>query len=332
MVRIGLLGAGGMGRQLAQVAQELPDCRVTYVCDPNEDAATQAGQALEAAVSESAADLLGREDVDAVIIAAPNHLHAELAIAAAHAGKHIFCEKPMALRVAEAQAMIAAAEAGGVKLMIGQVLRYVWPFVWMREFLAEGSLGAPFAVQITRIGGPWGGEHSQDWRLRGAQCGGPLYEIGAHEIDFLRCLLGEATSVYARFGHFLPSATDYEDLTSVIIDFAGGQTAQLLEGHASHMSLYDGKIFGAEGTLIFRGWGEDLAYQRRGEAEPVRVDRAQFAGQYEEGVHREVREFVEAIRDDTAPPIPGIEGLRNVEIAEAAALSAQRGTPVALPL
>lgn len=329
---LALIGAGGMGQRLAQTASTLPSCEVAFVCEPDEQRACEVAHALEAEISWPVEELLAHDDLDGVIIAAPNHLHAQLSIAAGEAGKHIFCEKPMALSVADAQRMIEAAEANGVKLMIGQVLRYILPFVWIREFITEGNLGEPFGMQVTRIGGPWRSSEEVPWRLRRDQCGGPLFEIGAHEIDFIRCLLGQATSVYARLGHFLPSEFDYEDFAQVIINFDDGKVAHLLEGHASHMAIYEGKIFCTAGTVAFSNWGDYLAYQRPDDAEPVIVNRGELTDKYEEAFHRELREFVEAIRNDTAPPIPGLEGLRNVEIAQAGRLSEERGEPVSLPL
>ncbi len=329
---LALVGAGPMGERLAQTASTLANCEVGFVCEPDEQRAREVAQALEAEISWPVEELLAHDDLDGVIIAAPNHLHAKLTIAAAEAGKHIFCEKPMALSGADAQRMIEAAEASGVKLMIGQVLRYILPCVWIREFIAEGNLGEPFGMQVTRIGGPWTDAYPQHWRRRADQCGGPLFEIGAHEIDFIRCILGQATSVYARLGHFLPSDVDYEDFAQVIINFDNDKTAHLLEGQSSHMAINEGKIFCTAGTIAFANRGQYLAYQRPDDPEPVIVDRNDLTDKYEDAFRRELREFVEAARNDTEPPIPGVEGLRNVEIAQAARMSEERGEPVSLPL
>ncbi len=332
LLTVGLIGAGPMGRHLAQVTHKLPNCKVGFVCDPDQQHARETAQELDAEITASLEELLGHDGLDAVIIASPNYLHAQQTVAAAQAGKHIFCEKPMALNVADVRQMIEAASLNGVKLMIGQVLRYIVPFVWIIEFIAAGNLGKPFGMQVTRIGGPWGGSYGQSWRIRRNECGGPLLEIGAHEIDFIRCILGEATSVFARLEQFLPTDIDYEDFASVMISFQNGHVAQLLEGHSSYTGIYDGRIFCTEGTLMFDRSRGDLAYQRKGDDEPTIVAPADFEGKYENPQQRELREFFEAIRTDTDPTIPGIEGLRNVEIAEAARLSHERGEPVSLPL
>ncbi len=331
-LRLGMIGAGGMARSLATAAAELDDCKVVCVQDPLSDPAQQLAAELGADSCQQLEELLSRSDVDAVVVAAPNYLHKELTVAAAGAGKHIFCEKPMALSAADAQQMIAAAREAGVKLMIGQVLRYVPPFAWIKDFIDADNLGEPFAMQTTRISGPWHGHYAQSWRMQREKCGGPLFEISAHEIDYMRQLLGEARSVYAHLGQFTYFEVDYEDLAYVMVNFEDNKVGCLLAGFASHMGAYDGKILCTDGTLFFTDFGGGVSYQRRGEEEPTTLTGDEVGEGYEPGVRREMREFVEAVLNDTEPTIPGEEGLRNTEIAEAAHISGEQGQPVSLPL
>ena len=116
-----------------------------------------------------------------------------------------------------------------------------------------------------------------------------------------------------------------------MINFEDDKVGCLLAGHASFMGIYDGKIFCTEGTLFFGGFGE-LSYQRAGEEQPTVVTAEQAAEGYEPGVRREIREFAEAVLNDTQPTIPGEEGLRNIEVAQAAHLSWEQRQEVALPL
>lgn len=331
-LRVGLIGAGGMGRSLAETAAGLDNCTIAFLYEPVREQAEQAAVTLCAEACPSLEDLLARDDLDAVIVAAPNHLHAELTIAAAMAGKHVFCEKPMALNVADARQMIAAAQANKVKLMVGQVLRYMAPFAWMDDFIAAGEMGEPVGMQITRIAGPWRGVHRQPWRMAKEKCGGPLFEIAQHEIDFMRQILGEATSVYARLERFVNDEIDYEDYASVMISFEQNRIGYLLQGHASYLGLHDGQIFCTEGTISFDCGRGEVIYQRKADEESTALTQADIAQDYEPALQRELREFVEAVLNDTEPPIPGTEGLRNVEVAEAAHLSQQQGQPVQLPL
>ena len=113
----------------------------------------------------------------------------------------------MALSAADAAEMVRAARQADVKLMVGQVLRYLPPFVWIIEQIRAGNWGEPFAAQVVRIGGGWKGTvWAQPWRFSADQVGGPLFEVSVHEIDFLRQAMGgEVERVYAITGRFRPA-------------------------------------------------------------------------------------------------------------------------------
>ncbi len=335
-LHVGLIGAGNMGASLAGGFAPLDNARVSAIADPAEGAAARLAEELADDGSIQAytdvKEMLARDDISAVVVAVPNFLHAEVVRQAARAGKHIFCEKPMALNVADARSMIEAAEQNEVKLMIGQVLRYIPPYVWMKDLCASGELGQAFAMQTTRLGGGWGGKYHAPWRMKKETCGGPLFEIAAHEIDFMRQILGEAETVYASMGNYVNPDVDYEDLAHVLINFQGGGRGCLLTGHAGFMGTYDGKIYCTEGTIFFDNKTGQVTYQRKGDEKPTTLPYADTAEGYEPGVQREVREFVEAVLNDTEVTIPGTEGLRNTEVGQAAHISAADNRVVTLPL
>ena len=330
-VRLALVGCGGMGRGLVAVLPELPEARLVAAMDTSAEAAARVAEEHGCDATTDLETILAREDVEAVIIATPNHLHASQAVAAAQAGKHVFTEKPMALSAADAAAMVQAARQAGVKLMVGQVLRYICPFVWIIENLQRGEWGEPFAGQITRIGGSWkNGRFNQTWRQSGAASGGPLFEIHVHEIDFMCQLFGTPEAVWAVNGHFLADDVDYYDTSQVLVRFAGGKPVQFFTGHSAIEGRYDAKILCTGATIYFEGFGG--VHVARPDGQTLDPDPGQLAAQYEPGVRREVREFVEAIAYDRPVTIPGEEGLRAVEVAEAAIRSAELGEVVKLPL
>jgi len=336
-LHIGLIGAGNMGASLAGGVQALQNATICAVADPAQGAAAALADKLADGESIDAhtdvAEMLERHDIEAVIVAVPNFLHAPLVKQAAQAGKHVFCERPMALNVADARSMIEAAEENAVKLMIGQVLRYIPPYVWIKDLIASGELGEPFGMQTTRLGGGWsGGRYRAPWRMKKETGGGPLFEVAAHEIDFMRQILGEAETVYASMDNYVSADVDYEDFVYVLINFRGGGRGCLRSGHSGFLSTYDGKIYCTEGTLFFDNKASQVTYQRKGDGEPPVLTYAETGEGYEPGVQREVREFVEAVLNDTAPTIPGTEGLRNTEIAQAAHISAADNRVVSLPL
>jgi len=318
-----------MGTGLITSTSDIPNCSVKCVCDLEEERASTLAEKLGCDAVTDAADLLARDDIDAVIIAVFNNVHRPMAEAAAAAGKHVFSEKPLALSTVDAQAMIDAADNAGVKLMVGQVLRYLPPWHYIKTLIDSGKLGKPIGMQTTRIGGGWGADYRAGWRLKRESCGGPLFEINAHEIDFMRQVMGEAKRVTAHANNFVVAEIDYEDLVMLLIEFEDGGFGQLLAGHCARIGSYDSKIFLTEGTIYTGPAPLGLRY-KVGDGEEITVEASELEA--EPGVKREVREFVECVLNDTEPTIPGIEGLRNVEIAQAALISADERRSVDLPL
>lgn len=333
-LQIGLIGGGNMGKALSRGVAACEDGRIAAVADPGDGVAEAAAEEIgegHVDAHTSVGEMLEREDIAAVIVAVPNYLHAEMTRRAAEAGKHVFCEKPMALNVADARAMIDACESANVKLMIGQVLRYNPPFVWILDRIRSGDLGEPFGIQVSRIGGGWGGTYRAPWRLEKETCGGPLFEISAHEIDLMRQVMGEAKTVYAAMDNYVTPECDYEDFVQMVVNFQSGGSGTLLAGHAAKMGAYDGKIFLTGGTIMFSHQQREIRWVAEG-GDPQTTTYDEAAEGYEPGVQREIREFVEAVLDDTEVTIPGGEGLRNTEIAQAAGISAASNRVVELPL
>ncbi|MBD3292785.1 MAG: hypothetical protein GF393_07650 [Armatimonadia bacterium] len=333
-LQIGLIGGGNMGKSLARGVAACEDGRIAAVADPGDGVAEAAAEEIgdgDVDAYENVGEMLEREDIPAVIVAVPNFLHADVTRRAAEAGKHVFCEKPMALNVADARSMIDACESADVKLMIGQVLRYLPPHVWVLDLIRSGDLGEPFGMQVSRIGGGWGGTYRAPWRLEKETCGGPLFEVSAHEIDLMRQVLGEAKTVYASMDNYVTPECDYEDFVHLVINFQEGGRGALLAGHSAKMGAYDGKIFLTGGTILFSHQQREIRWMAEGD-EPQTTTYEEAAEGYEQGVQRETREFIEAVLDDTEVTIPGSEGLRNTEIAQAAGISAASNRVVELPL
>ncbi len=323
-LRVGLLSCGGMARALARSLNTSGRARIAMVCDVLESAASAFGTALDVPWTTRIEDVLSDGSIRAVIVATPNHTHADVVEQAAAAGKHIFCEKPMALSVADCDRMLTATEAAGVHLCIGQVLRYLPVFEHTHRLIAEGRIGRPFAMRISRLGG-WG--ETQSWRQRRATCGGPLFEINIHELDFMRYILGEPEVVYATGSQSVVSTVDFEDTALVTVRFAGGGHAVLHSSIGSAIPDYTAVIQGSEGTLAFRN-GDSVEWKRpdgqggRLQGEALAVPDAHL---------RELSHLIDAVLDGVPPAISGRDGRAAVAMAEAAVRSIQTGAPVALP-
>jgi len=323
---IGLVGCGGMGKMLADAFHTTGEARVAAVCDPAGPARGNAAELYRARAFADHEDMLACGGVEAVVVAGPNYLHKDLTIAAARAGKHIFCEKPMALSVADCDRMIQAAESAGVKLMVGQVLRLMFPFTHFKELASEEGLGFPACVDITRLGGcPRSG-----WRARRDMSGGFLFEVSVHELDLMRHLCGEVKQVSAYGGRFVRREIDYPDVYEVNLLFRSGAVGHLHAGGASAVERYEGMVICPGGTLTFGPeWATALLY-RDDSAEPVSIEHDEAATP--EGVDREVASFVGWVLRDEPPVVTAWDGRAAVELAQAASMSIDQGKPVDLPL
>ena len=266
--------------------------------------------------------MLGDPAIGAVIIATPNFTHADLVVQAAQAGKHIFCEKPLALSVADCDRMIAAARAAGVHLCVGHVLRYLPVFDRMKAMIGEGVIGEPFAMRVSRLGG-WGEQAA--WRQRRATCGGPLFEVNAHELDYLRYVLGEPETVYATGSQTVLHSTDFEDTVFVSVRFRGGRHGLLHSSVAAALGSYTGLIQGAEGTIGFTNWPSRIDWKRfDGTGGTIREPELVAPDAHE----RELTHLVDAALDGRTPAIRGEDGRAMVAIAEAAVASMASGEAI----
>ena len=149
--RIGLIGCGGIAGTWIKAVAEHDDSRIELAYDVDAEAAERRAEEAGARALTDLDELLG-SDVDLVIICTPNTTHRELVQRAAAAGKHVMCEKPMALNLADCEQMIAACDTAGVQLAIGHTIRFFGTFLTARRLIAAGAIGAPVAGNFDRMG------------------------------------------------------------------------------------------------------------------------------------------------------------------------------------
>ncbi len=213
MIRVGLIGAGFMGRMhFSQYARMADRARVVRLCDLLEDRrrgdwsgvggnlGDGSGPRLDPGHARPVADwreVVADPEVDMVDLCVPTDLHAGMAVAALEAGKHVLCEKPMALTVAECDRMLEAAGRCRGLLMIAQCIRF-WPeYVFLREALRDGRYGAPRALQFRRQASVPTYSHGQ-WLQNPARSGGAILDLHVHDVDYAIGLLGRPRSLVAR--------------------------------------------------------------------------------------------------------------------------------------
>jgi predicted dehydrogenase len=320
-----LIGCGGMGRSEARLLPQIPEAKLVAVCDVQEEAANAFGQEMGVPAFTDAAQIFARPDIGAVMVTTPNGLHTQLVLDAAAAGKHIYCEKPMAFTVAECDRMIAAAEQAGVRLMVGQVLRLLPLFARITELFDSDLLGRPLAVQISRLG--WMGDPTARYRLSKAITGGLLYDITVHEIDLVQRLCGPAVSVYAHMDRTVLNQIDYEETAVLQLRYQSGAVASLFESIASPVGRFDGVIIAERGALSFDHRTGALNY-KVSDSKQEAVSEKVGPKDRENGYLRELRSFTEWVLYDRTPLLTAKEGRAAIAIVQAAYASADSGRPV----
>jgi predicted dehydrogenase len=199
VITLALLGGGFMGASHAASYRALGDrVRVKMVGSRRSDRAAAVAESLAAELTDELESAISDPEVDAVDICLPTPFHRELAEAAFAAGKHVLLEKPIALTLEDADAIVAAAERSGRLFMVGLVLRF-WPeYVELQRRVAAGELGRPLAVSASRLSPPadW-----NDWMADPAKSGGVPVDLLIHDFDQMNWLLGAPRCVFAQSPH-----------------------------------------------------------------------------------------------------------------------------------
>ncbi len=248
----GLLGCGDIAaKRVAGALRDAPGSALIAV------ARARAERAAEFARQHGArrwyadgSDLLRDPEIDAVYVATPVRLHVEHTVAAAEAGKHVLCEKPMALDVAGCERMIAAARAHGVRLGVAYY-RHHYPIIArLRALLASGEIGTPVlaSVQAFEAFDP-GPDHPRAWLLRRSESGGgPMMDFGCHRIEVLLDLFGPVAEVSGFPVNVRLKSREVEDTCIARLHFASGAEAVLAVSHAARESRDSVEIFGSAGS------------------------------------------------------------------------------------
>jgi myo-inositol 2-dehydrogenase/D-chiro-inositol 1-dehydrogenase len=321
MIGIGIIGCGGMGTDLIRKMVKAEGAELVATFDANPEAAVRLADEMGAEACGSYKEMLARPQIDAVVVATPGYLHTGPVVQAAGEGKHVFCEKPLALTLEDCDMMIQSCREAGVNLMVGQVLRLIPIFKESARIVRE-ELGKPVAMSTMRIGG-WG--YSSGWRSRIDQCGGVLLEVNAHEFDYLRHICGEPREAFGYGGRFVLDYVDFEDTVFSSFKFEGGAIGLLRSGGSSTMGRYTGEIICKGGALFFDNNAGTISYKAVGDEE-VTLTRDDLPPNT--AVAEETAEFISSIEENRRPAITGEDGRAAVEMALAIRQSIAEGRPI----
>jgi predicted dehydrogenase len=325
MTGIAILGAGAIAGYHLRASQDLPDARVTWVADLDRGKAEALAATCEARATVDPAEAVAAPDVEAVIVAVPTPAHRALVELAAFHGKAVLCEKPLARTLEDAEAIVAVCRRAGVRLMVGQVVRFFPEYARLHQALREDAIGRVGVVRAARIGiAPAG---SRAWFGDFAASGGVVLDMMIHELDLLRWWFGEVSRVYATgFGAAAPASG--RDHAQALIRFAGGTIAHV-EASWSHAAFRTTiELAGVYGIL--RHDSEESAALRfdlpgDGSAGPSVARRG---ADPIEPWRRQLRHFLDRLDDGAPFLVGGEDGAGAVELALAALTSIRTGRPV----
>ncbi|MCE9556472.1 MAG: Gfo/Idh/MocA family oxidoreductase [Planctomycetes bacterium] len=358
MTKVAIIGAGTIFSEHAQAYAQL-GVKLAAVVDIDSARAAKVASPYPGALAlTSWQEVLDRDDVDIVDICTPPSTHREIAVAALDRGKHVVCEKPLAVHLADADAILAAASKSNGKLLVVHQLRYHPQYQRLKWLVENQHLGKIHLVRVQRYDPPpkhlvaqgvWG-----RWDLAG---GGVLMTKAIHELDLLLWMFGPAKQVQAMMGTFYQPIESEDQLVANVL-FQNGMQASLCvtgQGYAGQRNQFD--IFGDQTSVDQRAtvWSESRATQSALQTSldqrfPLPVPPAtsgwkyfvrrvgwkfgkDFYGHRPLSAHQEIlRAYVRSLTDDTPSPVSGNDGRRSMELCTAMYAAALTGQTVTLPI
>jgi predicted dehydrogenase len=330
-VRLGIVGVGNIATLNVPGYLEHEQCDVVALCDPRTDLANERARQWDVQRVYGDIDaLLADDDVDAVEILSPTHLHRDHVVAAVRAGKHVSCQKPMANTVSDCREMIAAAEAAGVVFRISECFYHYPPLVEAKRLIADGAIGTPTMLRMRTVVGDTDSPFQQaldpagyEWRFDSRSPGGHLFDDMVHKYAVALWLFPErirSVQAVVRQGPLF-----FETPTAAIFEYERDDLLATMEvTHAPKMRLrtkYYGadevfEIQGTDGFLwVTRATGEmlDLAPLIWHRADGTSVSFSNLDADWATGFRLSSRAFVDALLEDSTPEMSGeraIEVLR----------------------
>lgn len=328
---IGVIGCGAVA-QLEHIPaiKKLPSATLLALCDKDKAKVQALGRKHEAPyVFEDYEEMLKLEDLDGVVIATPNDLHAPMAIAALRRGKHVLCEKPMAISAKEARDMADAAGRYKRKLLIGFNHRFRQDVQILKQFIEGNELGQVFYIKTgwLRHKGDW---KPQRWALQKERAGGGVFlDLGIHMLDLALWLLGNpAVETVTASAYHLTPKSEVEDSAAAFIKVKGGATITV---EVSWTLLYDKdftyvNFFGTQGAALLNPLRilKELHGNLVNVTPMVKPPATGYSATYEAEMHH----FVECITSDVEPLFGPGDGVKLTKLMDAIYTSARKGREV----
>jgi len=330
-INLALIGAGRIGRVHAEhLAYRIPEANLVAVADIFPEAAQKLADDFGVpAAYQDHRRIMEDERIEAVVICSSTATHAQFIEEAAAAGKHVFCEKPIALDLDRVDRALEAVDRAGVKLQVGFQRRFDPSFRRAREAVASGQIGVPNILRIT----------SRDPQPPPIEyvrvCGGIFLDMTIHDFDMARFLIGsEVEEVYAACGVMVnPAIGEAGDVdTAVVLLCYENGVLGTIDNSRRSVYGYDQRVevFGSKGMVSVSNNAPDAAVVSDASGIHAPLPLFFFVERYAEAYVAEMRAFVECIQHDTAPPVTGVDGRIPVVMGYAAKMSYEEHRPVRL--
>lgn len=333
-VRVALIGYGWFAELLAEsIFRHVVELELVAVCDLREERRLEASRRLGVPAYETVGELLHQSACEAVVVLTPHDTHRSVVEQAVAAGRHVFCEKAMAVTTGDCIAMIRAAGKAGVHLLVGHMQKLLPPYARMLELVRSGRYGRPIAVNV--FGFHWCPVFEGWWRTRDG-CGGLVYWTGVHDLDTMRAVMGcEVEEVYALAGPPLAGYTEYENVIAVSLRYESGAIGGLQVCELDPLRRFEDSfamsIVCEEGALRYVPERMVVEHAGRLDLSPGAMATDSFP-LFEDGLNEAYRteftHFGRVVRGVEEPILPATDGLRCVEVMEAIYRSAKTGQVV----
>jgi len=340
MIKFGVVDCGRIAKRHLDLlgGGQIEGAELVAICDNVPERLSAAKARHNVAAYDNLDAMLADPEVEVVVVLTPSGMHAEHAIAAANAGKHVLVEKPMALRLDDADAMISACDRARVKLFVVKQNRLNVPVVKAREALDGGRFGR-LVLGTVRV--RWRRDQSyydQDsWRGTWAQDGGVLANQASHHVDLLEYFMGDVVSVHARASRTLVDI-EAEDTAIATLQFANGALGIVEATNAARPSDLEGSlsVLGEGGTVVIGGFAVNkmvtwnFTEPQPGDDEVLEKFSVNPPNVYGYGHQAYYEHVVDCLNNDAAALVDGLEGRRSLELITALYESIETGREVSL--
>lgn len=335
ILNIAAIGCSEMGRIHIKGLTEIEGINLYAICDSARDDRLQKTKEefnVPVAVKDYK-ELLGDENIDAVLLVVPDQIHLEMTLAFLRDGKHVLCEKPMALTMEECEEMMRVEKETGKQLMIGQICRFTDNFKKAKELVDAGRIGELYFVESEYAHHYGHARGYDDWRVTPERDG--FIGGGCHAVDLLRWIAGDPTEVYALANHKCLTDWPTNDCTVALYKFPNNVAGKVfVSTGCKRPYTMRTVLYGTMGTIICdntsdhillfedKGDGEDWRHESKAEKISAVVNNHNTKG--------EAQVFAEALLSGKNVPISSMEGAKTVAVAVATVQSAKENRPITI--